>query len=73
MEVKIKKQGPAKNIETIQEIGAQLISGLRYLHQRKIIHQDIKPPNILIDDDFKTAKIIDLGIAKKMDRDVKKD
>ena len=73
MEDKIKEHGSTKNIQIIKEIGAQLVSGLRYLHQRKIIHQDFKPENILIDDDFKTAKIIDLGVSKKMDRDIKKD
>lgn len=68
MDDKIKKNGPAKDIDTVKEIGGQLVSGLRYLHQRKIIHQDFKPPNILIDDDYKTAKIIDLGVSKKQDQ-----
>ena len=71
MEEKINNLGSTKNIETIQEIGGQLISGLRYLHERKIIHQDFKPSNILIDDEFKTAKIIDLGVSKRMESSVK--
>ena len=35
-----------------------------YLHERKIIHFDIKPSNILIDKDDKPI-LSDLGFAKK--------
>jgi serine/threonine protein kinase len=40
-------------------------SGLHYLHNQNIIHQDIKPDNILIDDDG-SFLITDFGISSEM-------
>nr|XP_040258823.1 G-type lectin S-receptor-like serine/threonine-protein kinase SD2-5 [Aegilops tauschii subsp. strangulata] len=45
--------------------------GLAYLHQdceSKIIHCNIKPENVLLDDNF-TAKVSDFGLAKLMSRE----
>ena len=48
----IKEQGRAFTIDRVKEIGCQLISGIRYLHDKKIIHQDLKPQNILFTSDY---------------------
>ncbi|XP_030967054.1 G-type lectin S-receptor-like serine/threonine-protein kinase LECRK3 [Quercus lobata] len=48
------------------QIALGIARGLRYLHEEcsmQIIHCDIKPQNILLDDFF-TAKISDFGLAK---------
>ncbi len=41
----------------------QIANGLRFLHENDIIHCDLKPANILLDDNL-NAKIIDFGISK---------
>ncbi len=42
----------------------QLISGLKFLHNYKLIHRDIKPKNILLTNNRKILKIADFGFAK---------
>ncbi|XP_066438390.1 protein kinase C theta type-like isoform X1 [Eleutherodactylus coqui] len=42
---------------------AELICGLQFLHQRGIVHRDIKPDNIMLDRDGH-IRIIDLGLAQ---------
>ena len=34
------------------------------MHDKKIVHTDLKPDNIMFTKDYKTIKVIDLGISK---------
>ena len=43
-------------------IAIQILKGLKYIHMCKVIHFDIKPQNIVIDD-FLNVKIIDFSVA----------
>ncbi|CAF1215046.1 unnamed protein product [Rotaria sp. Silwood1] len=47
-------------------IALNIASGMRKLHGRKMIHRDIRPDNILVNEDY-TAKIGDLGIAFRIE------
>jgi serine/threonine protein kinase len=58
----LKKEGKLKPARAI-DIGIQICSALHVAHKNGVIHRDIKPQNILINnDDF--VKIVDFGIAR---------
>ena len=63
---KIKENNKEKNLERIAARIIRIIAqGVEYLNQFGIVHRDLKPENIVfgIEDDIKSIKIIDLGVA----------
>lgn len=51
--------------QTIVEILKQLLKGLKYIHSKKIVHHDIKPSNIFIQEDNGSmlVQLGDFGLA----------
>ena len=62
---KINRCGPLPEETSLRYI-RQLSSALKYVHSRKIMHLDIKPGNIMLDDDD-NAILIDFGLSKHYD------
>jgi len=49
-------------MDVVRQFAVQLLQGLKYMRQLRIIHWDLKPENILLTDKSNTkAKIIDFG------------
>lgn len=57
----IRQRGPLPPREAVR-IMTQIVSAISAAHQNRIIHRDIKPQNILIDEEG-NVKITDFGIA----------
>ncbi|KAM0047217.1 putative protein kinase RLK-Pelle-SD-2b family [Helianthus debilis subsp. tardiflorus] len=56
--------------ECRKKVILDIAKGLAYLHEdcrKKLVHLDIKPQNILLDDDF-NAKVSDFGLSKLIDK-----
>ncbi len=49
-------------------IACQICAGLEAAHRRDVVHRDLKPQNIMIDEDGQ-AKILDFGLARKLSGD----
>jgi serine/threonine protein phosphatase PrpC len=54
---------PRPDLETVRDIVEQIAAGLRAFHRLEMLHQDLRPDNVLIDKTG-TAKIIDFGSVK---------
>ena len=54
---------PRPDLETVRNIVEQIAKGLRAFHRKEMLHQDLRPDNIMIDKTG-TAKIIDFGATK---------
>lgn len=62
---------PRLHWQTRHKIIAHVAKGLAYLHEecmKRVAHLDVKPQNILLDDNF-DAKLSDFGLCKLIDRD----
>lgn len=54
------QDNPKPSFEQVRDILEQVVRGLRAFHRREMLHQDLRPENIMIDRDG-VVKIIDFG------------
>jgi len=74
---------PGRNLkELLMEEGAfpvpkalavlkDVASALAYAHRRRIVHRDVKPENIYIDEEVGAARLADFGVARPWDQDAR--
>jgi eukaryotic-like serine/threonine-protein kinase len=58
----IQEQGPRRPEEAI-DIAVQILRAARFAHRRGIIHRDLTPHNVILDEEGR-AKVTDFGIAR---------
>jgi len=58
----VREHGPLAPSDAI-DIAIQILLALRFAHRRGIIHRDIKPHNVILDEEGR-AKVTDFGIAR---------
>ena len=54
------RDNPDPDLDTVRDITEQIAKGLLAFHRQEMIHQDLRPNNVMIDEQG-TAKIIDFG------------
>ncbi|QDU35982.1 Serine/threonine-protein kinase PknB [Maioricimonas rarisocia] len=63
LQTRIEREGHLSPLEVVR-LGRQIASGLTAAHERDLIHRDIKPDNIWLQETTGRAKILDFGLAR---------
>ncbi len=66
LQEKIKRVGTL-DLKEILRIGVQIAAGLAAAHNHGLVHRDIKPGNILLENGVERVKITDFGLARAVD------
>jgi serine/threonine protein kinase/Leucine-rich repeat (LRR) protein len=66
LEQKLGATGPLE-LPDVLRIGRQIAAGLTAAHAMGLVHRDIKPGNILLEDGVEHVKITDFGLARAAD------
>src|SRR5215210_190536 len=62
---RLQQHGPMAPVE-VRRILKEVADALSYAHNRNVIHRDIKPDNIIIDEETGRAMVTDFGIARAL-------
>ncbi len=62
----IARRGPFR-LEEILRVGCQIAGGLAAAHAQGVIHRDVKPSNVLLENGLERLKLTDFGLARAVD------
>jgi serine/threonine protein kinase len=57
-------RSPRTPVAEILRLGREIASGLGFLHGKGLLHRDVKPANIWLEEPHGRVKILDLGLAR---------
>jgi len=57
------KKGQLLPAALVYQLMIQITDALEYAHKQNVVHRDIKPGNVIYDDDLQRATVTDFGIA----------
>ena len=66
LQAKVDQNGPLSLAESLR-IAKQTASGLAAAHEQGIVHRDVKPANILLEDNVDRVLLSDFGLARAVD------
>ena len=60
---RVSGRGGCLTEEFAKKMSKQLLSALAELKEKRVVHRDIHPGNIMVDKEAKHVKLIDFGVA----------
>ncbi len=66
LQARVDEDGPL-GVEEILRIGMQAAGGLAAAHRQGLVHRDVKPSNILLENQVERAVLTDFGLARAID------
>jgi len=62
-------RAPALTNAEIIRIGIEIAEGLEAAHRRDLVHRDVKPANVWLEEPFASVRLLDLGLAREITKD----
>ncbi len=62
---------PGGYVRRVAMLGRDVARALQVVHDRRVVHRDVKPENLMLTSDAERVVLMDFGVAKKMDQKTK--